>query len=322
MQSITFHKFHGNGNDFIFVDKEILLNFHSVQDLRKFAVKICHRNFFIGADGIVFFNEDENSLLIMNSDGSIAATCGNALRCYGLKLLQEKKWAGNLFVSVKRLIPSFLKNILLEKNELFAAQEEIFATLIEGSLDTNSVTVAMGYEVQCRVVDLPENGFNLSSRVDSAKSRSDKTLTPMLAVFVILANPHVVFVSPTFADFNSEQHKQFGLWAQSGLLSILKEEIPVSNVSMITLPTTVQQQSFDLVVYERGAGLTLCCGSGAVASRIALEKLGFVQSIQNKISFNLPGGVVDITSCSIMGEKQRALAGSAQFVFKGIVEWT
>jgi diaminopimelate epimerase len=295
--SFFFQKYHGNGNDFIFLDKDVFDSFATLFELRQFILKICHRNFGAGADGVVFCDRFTNRILIFNSDGSLAATCGNALRCYGLKLLQEKRWDGCSLVFVKRLVPVLIERHSLEPSEIFARDStESFATLVEGNADSKQVCVGMGRESQVKVLALPE--------------RKDD------CVFVQLSNPHLVFVSSLFCSFKEEQYKQFGQWAQGEFLNTISVQIPLSNISMVSLSET-QPASWSLVVYERGAGLTLCCGSGAVASRVALEVLDLVKLSEDKISFNLPGGFVDVSSRNIQGTNQRALSGSAEMVFSG-----
>lgn len=83
---IHFEKYHGNGNDFIFMEESVLAPLQSIDELREFVQKLCSVHFSIGADGVVFYkmsHVDDTRVLIVNSDGSFASTCGNALRCLG-----------------------------------------------------------------------------------------------------------------------------------------------------------------------------------------------------------------------------------------------
>jgi len=87
--SSSFVKYQGLGNDFILVDntKAKELVYTSEQ-----AVKLCDRNFGIGADGVIFTLPGENgcdyTMRIFNSDGSEPQMCGNGIRCMA-KFLQE-----------------------------------------------------------------------------------------------------------------------------------------------------------------------------------------------------------------------------------------
>jgi diaminopimelate epimerase len=298
-----FEKFHGNGNDFIFIDFASLISFSSPSKIQDFSKKICHRNTGIGADGVIFFNKKNFQILIINSDGSYAATCGNALRCYGLKLIRDRLWDGVSLVKIGRLIPEFLTNEA-QRNEPFIFKNEIFSTLCWGSLKSKLVQVAMGNESKIIRLNMPKNSF-LSGEV--------------FCVFVQLANPHLVFYSNQFKNFSEEDYKQFGQLAQVNFLKEFSENIPLSNISMVSDLSSPQE--FNLVVFERGAGLTLCCGSGAVASRVALETLSIVSKNKQTTRFQLLGGIVEVSSANSHKLNQRILTGPAEYIYKGKMEW-
>lgn len=78
---IAFHKYHGTGNDFIIID-----NFHEqAPSLTTKQIKhLCHRQFGIGADGLMFLNKKEGydfEMKYFNSDGNESSLCGNGGRC-------------------------------------------------------------------------------------------------------------------------------------------------------------------------------------------------------------------------------------------------
>jgi diaminopimelate epimerase len=85
---------------------------------------------------------------------------------------------------------------------------------------------------------------------------------------------------------------------------------------MVTL-SEKNKKDWDLVVYERGAGLTQCCGSGATASRIAIESAGLVSKETDFIFFHMPGGTVHISKKEMAEHMQWILQGQAEFVFSG-----
>ena len=79
---MKFSKMHGNGNDFIVIED---LNNEYLGKEGEIAQKMCHRRFGIGADGILIVRKNENcdiEMVIINSDGSYAAMCGNGIRCF------------------------------------------------------------------------------------------------------------------------------------------------------------------------------------------------------------------------------------------------
>ena len=302
---IEFEKFHGLGNDFLFLNHTVLDCYPTKFEQAEFVKQICRRNFAVGADGVLFTNDEEKLLLILNADGSEAATCGNALRCYGLKLLRQNQWCGEKPLPIKRL----------------GNPTEVFATLLFGSLETQQITVAMGQERQVQeITELSHVPFDVF---------------PLKVAYVQLANPHLVFVSPRFSTFTEDDFSVFGKFSQEAFLTPFQSQFPLSNISMIysnalgisgsdiVLLNDIEKKLkiWHLSVYERGVGLTLCCGSGAVASRIALESMGLVPSDDLQTSLQLAGGPVKIQSHQVNGEAQRTLTGAAEYVCKGTYSW-
>ena len=87
---MEFSKWHGQGNDFVIVNgfREKAADYPSL------AIKICDRNFGIGADGLVIIlppttPEADFRMVIYNSDGSEAEMCGNATRCVARYLYEQ-----------------------------------------------------------------------------------------------------------------------------------------------------------------------------------------------------------------------------------------
>jgi len=93
--NVHFTKYHGLGNDFIFI--EDFKGMH-VSNGESMAKMLCHRQFGIGADGLVFItmNEDIYTMRIFNSDGTEAEMCGNAIRCMADYLVRNNLVKGHL----------------------------------------------------------------------------------------------------------------------------------------------------------------------------------------------------------------------------------
>ncbi len=97
--NIVFEKWHGAGNDFIFIDnwqKSIILSPEQIQQL-------CHRQFGIGADAVILFEPSDTAdckMNYINADGTVAETCGNGLRCAAAFGLQHGHLSGE-FVSIE-----------------------------------------------------------------------------------------------------------------------------------------------------------------------------------------------------------------------------
>ncbi|KAB8033333.1 hypothetical protein [Fluviispira multicolorata] len=356
--NIQFEKLHGASNDFIFLDfiqYSNLIKKINTQNkapisypqffLKEFVINLCHRTRGVGADGIVFYkfvdpqirsNKTNNQklkveILIVNSDGSFAATCGNALRCLGLMLMRSRVWDGLKELQIDRLSP---KEFSIKKNDIsndeqFVCEINPFATLIFGQYvkDTEKelavINVAMGIEKKVFLTPLVENSLiHFGKEVDF--------LTP---VFVQLSNPHWVFISPLFKSFTKKQFEEFGLLAQIELKNkILGNSVPLANIGMLSVLDISQnskekiisknENNWSLAVFERGAGFTECCGSGATAARVALEYSQLIPKEIEEVYFKMPGGKVSISNRIIQNQTQRVLSGDAQFVFQGSVSFT
>jgi diaminopimelate epimerase len=298
-------KYHGAGNDFIFaeVSFEALQAQNSLDELRNWVKNICHRHTGLGADGVVLVEKklDGNvEALILNADGTLAATCGNALRC--LSHFCTDRWQNDKSINVVR--PKFL-NIWLDhlgSEEAFASAVEAYAEcspwVCEGeSKSLGHCKVQMGSQSKVHLLDSEVRKIALRAlHVESSK-------VDFKAFFVQLQNPHIVlfhddFTNLTLSNFDSLGRSLQKRFAESGY--------PVSNIGF----AWKNQKTFGLVVFERGAGLTQACGSGATAAFGALEfqneNLGF-QS-KEAIDFEMPGGVL-----SVSGSKSaRVLTGPSQ----------
>ncbi len=84
-------KMHGNGNDFILVD-EFSGTVIPEEEKPTFVRLVCHRNFGVGADGVLFVQKSEIAnarFRYFNSDGSEAEMCGNGIRCFSRYIVEE-----------------------------------------------------------------------------------------------------------------------------------------------------------------------------------------------------------------------------------------
>ena len=97
---MKFTKMHGTGNDFIFL---LDLDNKYIGQEESLAKKLCHRRFGIGADGVVLVRKSDIAdikMVIINSDGSWANMCGNAIRCFG-KYVYERNIVSKDLISVE-----------------------------------------------------------------------------------------------------------------------------------------------------------------------------------------------------------------------------
>ena len=140
----SFSKYHGTGNDFIFVQGP-------VENPLELARKLCDRHFGIGADGLMYASPSDCADIRMhyfNSDGSEARMCGNGLRCFVRYLLDEGIIEKESFIveTAAGLIPveAHGDHIVLDLpvNRLKLDESELTRTLdASGSVNVDGVSV-------------------------------------------------------------------------------------------------------------------------------------------------------------------------------------
>lgn len=277
---IEFTKYHGLGNDFILVD-----NRHQSEPLitPDDAVKWCDRHFGIGADGVIFAlpgTADSNyTMRIFNSDGSEPEMCGNGIRC------------------MARFVAD------LETAETGTARSTYAVDTLAGQMvltmsDSGLVTVDMG---------LPRL---LASEIPTLLGAADqKVIAQPLEVAgqtwsvtcVSMGNPHCITFVPDVAAISLE------------MLGPQFEHHPVfprrTNTEFIEV---VNRSYLKMRVWERGAGITLACGTGACASLVA----GVLNDkCDRKATVELPGGCLEIEWSEV--DQHLYMTGPATRVFTG-----
>ena len=274
--SIAFSKYHGLGNDFILID-----NRHSAEPIltSEQAVKWCDRNFGIGADGVIFLlteTNDEHRMRIFNSDGSEPEMCGNGIRC----------------------LAKFMQDLNIPTTD-GKYQIQTGAGLIVPQMDADGqVTVDMGKpfltaaEIPTTLGDSDHKVINVPLEV-GGKTWNVTTVS--------MGNPHCM----TFVDdVDTIPLAEVG---------ILFEHHPVFPKRTNTEFVEVVNRSYvKMRVWERGAGATLACGTGACATVVA----GVLNDLCDRTcTVNLPGGDLKIQWSE---ESDRILmTGPATLVFTG-----
>jgi len=259
MMELDFIKMEGLGNDFIILDDRDG-RIKQYENYPALAKRLCNRHFGIGADGIILILDSMDhdiKFRIYNSDGSQAQMCGNGIRCFA-KYLYENK-----------VIPQ--KKMRVDTK----AGTVIPEVLPDDSDKVLSVKVDMGEPVLlCR--DIP------------FKSQNEKAIEECLMVgdieyritTVSMGNPHaVVFVD----DVEKVDIKRIGRSIET------HERFPEkTNVEFVEV---VNRGELKMKVWERGAGITLACGTGACAALIAAN---LTDRMSNRAIVHLDGGDLDI----------------------------
>ncbi|MHB9026304.1 MAG: diaminopimelate epimerase [Armatimonadota bacterium] len=277
---MEFVKMHGLGNDFIIVD--CITHAYSVPQLVEAAPALCDRHFGIGGDGLVLVmpgSEADFRMRIINSDGSEAEMCGNGIRCFA-KYVYEHGLTEKTNLVVETLAGPITPVISLKDNQVQA------------------VRVDMG-EPRLERAQIPMNG-PAGQVVNEPLSIDSETYW---VTAVSMGNPHaVIFVS----DVESFPVDTVGPRIETN--PAFPRKTNVEFVQVLS-PTHLKMR-----VWERGAGITLACGTGACATLVAAV---LTDNAGRSATVELPGGPLHIVWNA---EDNRVyMTGPAEEVFAGSV---
>ena len=273
---IQFSKMHGLGNDFMVVDGITQKVFFSPELIRRLS----DRHFGIGFDQLLLVEppydpEQDFHYRIFNADGSEVQQCGNGARCFAR------------FVRLKGLT-----------NKDRIAVSTMSGRIVLQVEQDGQITVNMG---------VPE--FE-PGKVPFRAQKAEKTYllrvaeqTVMCGV-VSMGNPHCVLNVPSVDEAPVEQ-----LGAQLERFDRFPERVNVGFMQVVS------PQEIRLRVFERGAGETLACGTGACAAAVVGMQQGL---LRDRVKVHLPGGSLQI---AWKGAGQPVyMTGPAEQVFDGEIE--
>ena len=276
--SLTFTKMHGAGNDFVLLDGRGTLPV-AIESL---ATALADRRFGVGCDQVLVVRDGQEARFAMdiwNADGSRAEMCGNGIRCFA-KWLYERGELGSHREVIETLGgPRWV--------EVAEADGELRVTVGMGvpSFDPASLPMTPGAQVP-NAATLQVNGHVID------------------VTGVSVGNPHVVaFIDDVDA---------FPLATVGPLVERHPWFPQRTNFEVVSITA---QRELRVRVWERGAGLTLACGSGATAVTAAAIAAGRVAP--GEVALDMPGGRLQVTWGG--GGSELTLRGPATTVFTG--EW-
>ncbi|GBF81443.1 diaminopimelate epimerase [Aphanothece sacrum] len=271
-------KYHGLGNDFILID-----NRSSQTPLvsPEQAIKMCDRHFGIGADGVIFalpgVDNTDYTMRIFNSDGSEPQMCGNGIRCLA-RFLAELE-GGESIGKTYRI--HTLAGVISPRIE---AQGQVKVDMGTPYLMAQEIPTTLGTP-QDKVINQPLSVGGQSWSVTC----------------VSMGNPHcITFVDDVAAiDLESigpkfEHHPVFPERTNTEFIEVVRPDY------------------LKMRVWERGAGITLACGTGACASVVAGVLTG---NCARHCTVELPGGCLTIEWSVVDGRLY--MTGPAEKVFTG-----
>ncbi len=273
---------HGLGNDFIIIDA--INQRVDEPDLESLSRQLCDRRFGVGADGVILGLTSKTSdfkMRIFNSDGSEPEMCGNGIRCFS-KFLYENHLTEKDVFSVETMAGIIVPALIIRNGTVEGVEVDMGVPVLERNYIP--MTGPYGEKVIGEPLKLKGKTFVITS--------------------VSMGNPHVVIFVDNLKDMEGdkwgpllENHEYF------------PERVNVEFAQILNPKEIVAK------VWERGAGETMACGTGACAILVA----GVLnQKCERAATIHLPGGALSIEWQE--ADNHIMMAGPAAFVFRGEVE--
>lgn len=279
--NIPFTKMHGIGNDYIYIncmEREL-----PYPDL--VALAMSPRHFSVGGDGIVLICRSDIAdakMRMFNADGSEGKMCGNAIRCVG-KYLYDNRIVKKRDLTVETL--SGIKHLRLN--------------LFEGKVQT--VEVDMGRAtLSPAAIPVQWQGDRMVNEPVEVKGKTYRLTA------VSVGNPHAVLF---LEDIRSLDLEQLGPAFEH--LSIFPDRVNTEFVRVVD-PSNLQMR-----VWERGSGETFACGTGSCAAVTAAVVNGICRA-GTPVTVELRGGELEIVCDEQLNLR---MTGRAETVFEGVYEY-
>lgn len=276
---IEFVKMHGLGNDYLYINciknREPLFP-------EELAKRLSNRHFGVGADGIILVCNSKIAdfkMRIFNSDGSEAEMCGNGVRGFAKYVYDYNLIDKNEF-----------------KIETLAGIRKVKLNTLNKSI-TENITVDMGEPI-LHPVKIPVLTREEPPIKDLKIVIKNKIFT---ITCVSMGNPHAIIRLHNLEDINVKEY---------GPLIENRSEFPKrTNVEFIEIK---DRSRIKMKVWERGAGETLACGTGACASTVASVLNGYTE---RKVVVELLGGELEVEWNE--EDSHVYMTGPATTVFRG-----
>ncbi len=252
---IEFTKMHGLGNDYVYMDA-IHQHIEKESSLAQF---VSNRHFGIGSDGLILICKSDVAdfkMRMFNADGSEAEMCGNGIRCVG-KFVYDKGLTNKTQVTIETLAGIKILQLNVENGKVKTVKVDMGEPILEPK--------------KIPVISEEKPVRNLELKAEDKEFKF---------TCVSMGNPHAITIVDNTKEFDVERYgKQ---------LEIDKAFPNKTNVEFIEI---VDKNHIKMRVWERGAGETLACGTGACASVVAcvLNKL-----TENIVNVELLGGTLEI----------------------------
>lgn len=281
---MEFIKYQATGNDFILIDAIKMPS----GDWQALAKAMCERHFGVGADGILLVlpsRKADYRMRIINPDGSEAETCGNGFRCFARYVVENKQKGRKSSITIETLAGIKKATPYLEKGLV------------------KSVKLSMG-KPSFELNDLPAVLADFKGRVPVINYPLNIAKKSLTLTFISMGNPHVVHFLKEGEKVDKFPLLQIGPIVENHAFFPRRTNFEIAQV--------IDKKTIHARVWERGAGETLSCGSGACAIAAAARLQGL---IGDEVDIILPGGKLTL---SWDGKGEVILKGPVEEVFRGV----
>ncbi len=249
---MKFTKWQGTGNDFVIVNgfEETIVDYSSK------AIEVCDRHYGIGADGLIMVLPSsiaDFQMRIINSDGSEPEMCGNGIRCFA-RYVYESGLTNKTELCVETLAGIIRPTLLVENDRV------------------GSVCVDMG-EPRLQRGEIPTAGNPMEKVINELLTVGDCTHR---ITCVSMGNPHCVIFTE---NVDSMDLPAFG--------KPIEEHSFFPRKTNVEFVQVMDRRNLRMRVWERGAGVTLACGTGTCATVVAAVLNNITD---RKVKVRLDGG--------------------------------
>lgn len=275
---MKFTKMQGLGNDFVIIDARDLT---LPEDLAAWSRSLCDRHFGIGADGVMLVLPSVKAdirMCILNSDGSEAEMCGNGIRCFAKYVYEEGIVTKNP-MTVETLAGIMVPEVVTdERGKVMLVTVDMGEPILQRA---EIPMVGQGEQAVAETIFVEERPFEITA--------------------VSMGNPHcVTFVE----DITQAEVEKWGPLMERCAYFPRK-----TNVEFVQ---PLNRQEVIMRVWERGASITMACGTGACATAVACVLNGLTE---RQVTIHLDGGDLQIHWDE--ASDHVFMTGAAETVFTG-----
>ncbi len=251
---MKYTKYHALGNDYLVLDPK-----DGTLPEQEEIVRICHRNFGLGSDGILYgplkTEKADYALRIINPDGSEAEKSGNGLRIFA----------------------RYLHDAGTVKNDAFTVDTLGGLVTCQVGQCADSITVDMGRVEFCAEGTKAGIKDLKNQSIGQELSFNGKTQTVYIAD---IGNPHCVVVQD---EISAKQAKEDG--------AAIESHANFPNRTNVQFLKIIDRNNIRIEIWERGAGYTLASGSSSSAAAAVAYRIGLCDC---DITVHMPGGQIKI----------------------------